>query len=178
MGNFLISDQQFKRVLDFLGLRGIVQHDYVSTIIPTIQVGTMPDPTEFANSGGSAIVIGQPFFSVPSGETWAPVMFTGTIAQVAGTIAPQIAMQISPMSGGGLLLCPCYSSQQSGGEVLNAVMTLNSSVRITVHFKEGLLMPSGSNLTAFAFAGDGTISLSAAGILVFRRYRDVITTQS
>lgn len=167
-----IQDQPFKRSLDYLGLRGVVPHDYESTVLPTLSVGNMGQQTTFERPVNFNPTLD--LWLVPQGETWRPYVLTGILTQAAGVTAARWILQF--LTGGGALFAimhlPAFFSQAatfSAGPVLGFTAPLNTSTNFHLIFPPGLLMPSGSRIQISATPGDGTLSIDQQAMLVYNR---------
>lgn len=163
-----IEDQQFKVLLDYLGLRGVVQHAYESTIIPVISIGTLPHISEVIDSNAN-IAVGSSVYTVPARETWELIQWSGAIAQSGATIAPNLMVTTVGPSGADNLWHPYYR-QGGGTQQLSNIFTLNSVERFVVDFIKPMLLGSGCSLLFFPIAGDGTLNVQQNAQLLIRRY--------
>lgn len=167
----LIQDQQFKRVLDALGLRGTIQHLYEPHILPVVSLGDIPSPTIAATTSG-AIVNGNPIWTVPTGESWEVLYATGFNTQAAGTVAPQLGIAIFGFVNGAVAWFPWHRDTLTVGENLTQVFPLNVAARWFCRFPPKTLPGPNQTIGTFSIAGDGTISTLTGALLVYRRWAD------
>ena len=161
-----IQDEILKRVLDFFGLRGVVSHDYESTVLPVVSIGDLGQKTVSLQSGNTLPTV---FTTVPVGKVWRPLMLAGRITQTGGVTAITLSVQVTGLSGPGFNI-PFYTAPSGGpdtsGLQIRRTFALNTVNDILAVFPEGLLIPAGGTVLVGAIAGDGTISMSANSSLM------------
>ena len=165
-----VQDDSLKRVLDFLGLRGVVIHDYESTVLPVILVGDVGQPTEYRDP----LTVNGPGLDnwiVDAGETWRPIILAGTLIQSAGAVgpiwgwdwltgaSPTFTRVPLPAIWGTIALRPA-------AETLTFTPAVNSTTNFIIRFPREMLMGSGSRIQWSSGPGDGALSIGSAKLLL------------
>lgn len=170
-----IMDQQFKRVLDYLGLRGLVPHEYESTVLPVVVVGEMQQPSLIAEAiniaGGTAI------FTVPAGESWEILAIGGLASQAAGTVAYRFGLHWYDSNSARSFQVPIFAESDSVGEVMSCTLTLNGTRRWLQRPSPKFIVGQGFQLAALNIAGDGTRQNNFVW-LMYRRHGERLTDLS
>src|SRR5262245_58316068 len=121
-----IQDDILRRCLDFFGLRGVVPHDYESTILPTVNIGNLGQPTKYQLSVGTSV--NSPWGAVPAGKCWRPLVATGSVVQAGGTVAIVYGISVA-LNGVLSMRFPFFRAQSNAADTssdnLKRAMTLN-----------------------------------------------------
>jgi hypothetical protein len=151
----LIQDDIIRRALNFFGLRGQVQHEYVQSVIPTINIGNLGQPTLFLLN--SAVTFNLQLFPVvPVGETWKLIRMNATYTQSAGTTAPTFSLTSQHSSGAYFRNFPAFFGSTLGEQLLISP-ALNVSTRLCVRFDPETYLPENHLLIWNSpVPGDGT----------------------
>lgn len=158
-----VQDDIFRRVLDFLGLRGVVPHGYESTVLPVLHVGNMGQRT-IVKRATPFVPSGNAIFTVPAGETWRVLAISGNSAQTGGTVAHRFGMQWNEQTTGETFLLPIYSQIDTRPESLTVTATLNASINWCTWIRQEFLVPAGWQLREILYAGDGSVTMQTCFI--------------
>lgn len=160
-----IQDDIIRRALDFLGLRGIVTHDYESTVLPIVSIGNLSQPTLARQF--NAVTDGAPIATVPVGESWRLHSIRMSHTQTAGAVQVQTIL-IAQLPGPTTLYSfPGITDVSTAQETLKLILTLNGSNNIDFKMRPETIVPPGCNIFLSNLQGDGTITSS--GVIVYNR---------
>lgn len=161
----IINDERFLRILNALGLRGIVQHVYEPTVAPVLIAGEFAQQI-FQQVGQQANPPGA-YTTVPKGETWELLLFSGGLQQAAGTVAPNYRLAMQQLGG-----VPSYYPFffHTAQELVVQAPALNTSSRFSCRFPVKTYLTEGMSLLFEIPVGDGTFSYVGSPVLVFRRF--------
>jgi hypothetical protein len=177
MALHLVQDSTLRRVLDFLGLRGIVQHEYESTILSTIEVAKLPSPIQVRIVTGT-LIPGVDLVQVPQDETWEPILFFAEITQSAGAVVPRYTLN-ALQSGFFFDLESTYATQTlSGSHVLSFTAGLNETTSVYCDFSHGVLLAPGTSIQYLNQGGNGTIVMNNQAFLMYRRLGERLVSQT
>jgi len=166
-----IQDDVIKRAIDFFGLRGVIPHDYESTIVPTVNVGNLGQRTLSIFTSG--LMGATQFGPVPAGKTWRPIVLTARFTQAGGAVALVFAW-----NAGGILV-PFFPAQTGVGTTTSLILrrgaTLNTVNDTTLMFPSDLLVSEGLTIQPQVDAGDGALSWN--GTLLVQELGEVLVSR-
>jgi hypothetical protein len=160
-------DQILRRVLDYLGLRGVVQHEYEQTVVPTLMIGDLSQTVLVREALN--IPVGNAIFTVPAGETWEIVALGGISNQTIGAVAFRWSLTWNDVNTGRNFLVPFWQEVDNTGEVLSITHTLNTNKRWSARPIKQMLVAEGYQLQQVGLAGDGTRTM-ANGWVMYRKF--------
>lgn len=174
-----IQDDILRRCLDFFGLRGVVTHSYEQTVLPTVNIGDLGQPTRLIRSTNTSI--NSPWGAVPLNKSWRPIYAAGQITQAAGAAARVYAIgwQWNAIQQG---LFPFWAAQSTVGntvgEIITRLMVLNTTDNFVVKFPPNFILPAGAIIDLIGLAGDGTTSIVLGAQLLVHEFGENLILQS
>lgn len=152
--NILIQDDIIRRCLNFFGLRGVVQHNYENTILPTVSIGDLSQPTKISQVNLGPFAGSVPLFTVPTGETWRLIMAQLILTQSGGTVIVSYGLEMLTNSG-IFFEFPQWPLVSGVAPTVRRDMTLNGTAQGFYQFPPNTLMGAGSSLIPVFHSGDG-----------------------